>query len=241
MKIFLMYYDRFDSATTSKMLNSTHVVLCHNNKNLFSCIGESGTLLETKEPKGIQNNFNYALDMLEYGEWAIFMSDDLINAKRFVQNEQNPYGKFVECDLHYVIDQLVNATVLCDKMNVKLIGLATNENPTFAKGKKYGRYGLIDGRCFAIKKTDFRFHKLINTIPDYYATAYHLNKYKGNLILKHCLLNFGRYKKGGLGSVDDRLKDKIKDVQIMLNLFPENVAIKNKKNEPDGSHIIIKK
>ena len=81
----------------------------------------------------------------------------------------------------------------------------------------------------------------INTIPDYYASAYHLNKYGGNLILNYCFLDFKRYEKGGLGTVSDRINDKIKDVKLMINLFPKNVKIKDKANEPKESHLILKR
>ena len=125
-------------------------------------------------------------------------------------------------------------------MGVKLVGLNSTGNPFYAKNK-YSKYGLVDGRCFAIKKTEFVFHKDINTIPDYYASAYHLQKYGGNLILNYCFLEFERYGKGGLGSVSERINDKLKDVKLMVALFPKNVKIKDKPKEPKGSHIIIKR
>ena len=234
MKVFLMYYDRYDNATTSKMLNINHIVLCHNNKIRFTCIGEKGNLIETNQPKGIQNNFNYGLSLLEKDEWGIFMSDDLIEGKKLEGN------KFVKCNVDFVINELISILPKCDLMGVKLVGLNSTGNPFYAKNK-YSKFGLVDGRCFAIKKTDFIFHKEINTIPDYYASAYHLNKYGGNLILNYCFLDFERYAKGGLGTISERIKDKVKDVKLMLKLFPQNVKLKDKPNELKGSHIIIKR
>lgn len=68
---------------------------------------------------------------------------------------------------------------------------------------------------------------------------------KLNIITKPLnLLNFGdfkRYEKGGLGTVNERINDKIKDVKLMVGLFPKNVKIKDKPNEPKNSHIIIKR
>lgn len=229
-----MYYDRFESATTSKMLNKEHIVLCHNNKIKFSCVGKNGLIIETNQPKGIQNNFNYGLSMLKSNEWGIFLSDDLIDAKKLENN------KFINCDVDFVLNELISILPKCDSMGVKLVGLNSTGNPFYAKNK-YSKYGLVDGRCFAIKKTEFTFHKNISTIPDYYASAYHLKKYGGNLILNYCFLNFERYQKGGLGTVNDRINDKLKDIQLMINLFPNNVKLKNKPNEPKGSHIIIKR
>ena len=234
MKIFLMYYDRFETATTSKMLKKNHIVLCHDNKEKFKCISDNGTLIETNQQKGIQNNFNYGLSLLDKDEWGIFLSDDLIEAKLLNGN------KFESCDIDFVLNELINILPKCDLMGVKLVGLNSTGNPFYAKNK-YSKYGLVDGRCFAIKKTDFTFHNEISTIPDYYASAYHLKKYGGNLILNYCFLEFERYGKGGLGSVSERLNDKLKDIRLMIKLFPNNVKIKDKPKEPNGSHIIIKR
>lgn len=232
MKIFLMYYDRYQNATTSKMLNHPHNVLCHNNKHLFTCIGESGTLIETGQPKGIQNNFNYGLDLLEPGEWGIFMSDDVVCGK-ILRNT-----KFEKIDINDVVQMFIDLINKADGTGVKLIGMNSTGNALYAKNK-YSKYGLVDGRCFAIKKTEFRWHPQINTIPDYYATLYHMDKYGGNLIANHFFLDFKRYEKGGLGSVQDRINDKIKDVNILLRLYPKNTKVQDKTNEPKGSHIII--
>jgi hypothetical protein len=68
-----------------------------------------------------------------------------------------------------------------------------------------------------------------------------LNKYGGNLILNYTFIDFKRYEKGGLGSEEDRIHDKMKDVNIMLSTFPKNVQLKDKPGQPKNSHIIIKR
>lgn len=234
MKVFLLYYDRYDTATTSKALSIDHYVLCHSNKERFTCIGNSGTLVETGRPKGIQHNFNHGLDMLEDDEWGLFMSDDLIGAYRMIN------GKYEKCQVDFVLKQLMDALPLCDKMGVRLVGLSSSGNPFYAKNK-YSKYGLVDGRCFAIKKGAFRFHESIASIPDYYATAWHLQKHGGNLILNHAFLDFKRYGDGGLGSIAERMPQKIADIRLMKQLFPNNVTVKTKPNHPPGSHIVIKR
>lgn len=237
MKIFALYYDRYESATTSKVLGDfgyEHIVLCHNNSHKFRNIHEKGFLIETNKPKGIQNNMNHALSLLQDNEWCIMMSDDYKCSKKLKN------GKFVDCDISYPIEQLKSVIKKADDIGVNLIGLNSTGNAFYAK-KKYSKFGLVDGRCFAIKKTNFTYHNDINTIPDYYATAYHLKKYKGNLILNYTFCDFERYKKGGLGSINDRIKDKIKDCELLSKMFPNNIAIKNKVNQPKNSHVILKK
>lgn len=235
MKVFCMYYDRFETATTSAVLknnNINHSILCHDNAKKFKNI--HGKLIETKEQKGIQNNFNYALKLLNKNEWGVFMSDDYYKSYK-IQNK-----KFIECDFNCVFNILIKTIETVDKTNIKLIGFNSTGNAFYAN-KKYSKYGLIDGRFFAIKKTEFNWHNKINCIPDYYATLYHLKKYGGNLIINYCYSDFKRNTKGGLGTLDERINDKIKNIVLLKNLYPENVIIKDKINHPKNSHIIIKK
>jgi len=237
VKIFLMYYDRFKEATTSLELGKhkeKHIVLCHNNADKFSCISKYGILIETKEPKGIQNNFNYALNSLEDGEWAIFMSDDYIRSKKYEK------GQFVPASIDYVLNELKKTIELADKAGVKLVGLNSTGNALYAKNK-YGKFGLVDGRTYAIKKTNFKFHSDICTATDYYATAYHLNKYGGNLVNNHVFMEYARYSEKGIGTIEQRASQKIKDVALLKQLFPNNIEIRSKSGQPTGSHCVVKK
>lgn len=232
-----MYYDRFEEATTSLELSKfkiSHKVLCHDNASKFNCIGELGQLIETKEPKGIQNNFNWALNSINDGEWAVFLSDDYKSSKKLSDN------KFIDCEIIEVLTNFFDLIERADSSGIKLIGLNSTGNIFYSKNK-YSKYGLVDGRCFAIKKTDFRFHKDISTIPDYYASAYHLKKYGGNLIYNHYFLEFERYKEKGLGTKEQREDQKEKDVSLMLKLFPNNVALKHKPGFKQGTHLIVKR
>lgn len=233
IKIFLMYYDRFETATTSQALKKEkHIILCHNNKERFKNI--HGELIETKEKKGIQNNFNFALNTLKRNEWAIFMSDDY--KKSFKLNKQKT--DFIRCELSEVLNNLKETIKIADKINVKLVGLNSTGNAMYSK-KKYGKFGLVDGRFFAIKKTDFLFDERINCATDYYATLFHLKRYKGNLISNHYYSTFERYTKNGIGTLEQRAEQKKKDVFILKNLFPNNVKIIDKKGQPKGTHIKI--
>tara|TARA_R100001129_G_scaffold169296_1_gene137941 strand:+ start:309 stop:1025 length:717 start_codon:yes stop_codon:yes gene_type:complete len=236
-KVFALYYDRFNDATTSEALFEAgieHNILCHNNKNKFKNI--YGIINESNKPKGIQNNFNFGLDLLFDNEWGIFISDDYKKSYK-IDRQKN---KFVECELKYVYDQLCKTIKLADKIGVKLVGLNSTGNILYAS-KKYGKYGLVDGRLFAIKKTEFRWRDDISCITDYYATIYHLNKYKGNLILQDCYADFERYGAGGIGTLEERANDKKKDILILKNLYPNNVIVKDKKGQPKGTHIKIKR
>ena len=122
MKVFLMYYDRYQSATTSLMLNREHIVLCHSNKEMFTCISNKATVIETGLPKGIQNNFNYGLGLLEDGEWGVFMSDDLVCGRELT-------GKnFTRVDHNYVLDVFINKVNKIQNNRINLIGMNATGN-----------------------------------------------------------------------------------------------------------------
>jgi hypothetical protein len=235
IKVFTLYYDRFETATTSLALKKAgieHTILLHNNKNKFNNI--HGEVIETNNDKGIQNNLNFGLDLIKQGEWAIFLSDDY--KKSFKLNEDKT--RFVKCNLKYVYSKLIETINIADKIGVKLIGLNCTGNALFSKNK-FGKYGLVDGRMFAIKKTNFEWRHDISCITDYYASLYHLKKYGGNLILNECYAEFERYAEDGIGTVQNRADAKKKDIKILKNLYPNNIKIKDKLNQPKGTHITI--
>lgn len=234
-KVFTLYYDRFKTATTSQALHEAeieHTVICHYNKEKFENI--YGNIIETNHPKGIQYNLNEGLNLLEEDEWGFFLSDDYKTSYKLEKSS----NKFVKTDLKYVFNRLVNGTKIADKIGAKLVGLNSTGNALYAKNK-YGKYGLVDGRMFAIKKTNFEWRNDINTITDYYATLYHMKKYGGNLILQECYAEFERYAKDGIGTIQRRAKAKKKDIRILKNLFRNMVKVKNKAGHPKGTHIII--
>lgn len=241
MKIITLYYDRFDSATTSQALSEVgieHIVLCHDRAEQFTCIGSTGKLIETNRPKGIQHNLNYALDMVDEGEWLIIMSDDFRWSKIFVPESLN----FLPCGLDVIIHRLKTATTVADKIGIHLLGTGVYENAVWAsKIPPIAKGGLVDGKLFAIKKTKFRFNNLINTMTDYEATAYHLKHYGANMIFQHYYAEFGRFTKDGIGTLEQRLDDKMKDVKILLKQYPDILHPARKKNVPDGAHISFRK
>jgi hypothetical protein len=231
-----MYYDRYEEATTSLALGKAgieHYVLCHNNADKFKCIGKGGTIIETGEPKGIQNNFNWALNATKEGDWCIFLSDDYTKSKVLDGD------KFVDCDISYPLNEIVKAMSMAENIGVKLIGLNSVGNAFFVT-KKISTGGLVDGRCFAIQKTNFSFDKNISTIPDYYSTCWHLKRYKKNIIINYTYVDFKRYGKKGLGTATERIDQKKEDCLRMIKLFPDLVSFKNKPGQEKDSHIVVR-
>jgi hypothetical protein len=84
MRTFIFTYNRYDSITSSMMWEEAgldHTVLCHTDEaaEQFTAHGRVNPdrLHVTGAPKGLANNRNAALDMMDDGEWALFLVDDL--------------------------------------------------------------------------------------------------------------------------------------------------------------------
>ena len=82
MKVFTFFYNRFETATTSKALFENgigHNVLIHKEQD-YELFKKGNTLfgnpIVTNSQKGLAYQRNYALDMMDFGEWAVFMCDD---------------------------------------------------------------------------------------------------------------------------------------------------------------------
>lgn len=235
MKVFTFYYDRFTTATTSKALKDAgveHTIVCHNQPKRFENI--FGKIVATGNPTGLAKNFNFVLDGLKKDEWAIFMSDD------YVQSLKMERSRFRDCGLRQVCDVLQLMSKEVERIGIKLLGLGLTKNEFYARNP-YGYYGLVDGRMFAIKKTEFRFDESVQTIPDYEATAYHLKHYGKNLILNHYTVKFERYTKGGLGSIKQRTDQKIKDCATLVRLYPDNLKYADKPGQAPLSHLKVKR
>ena len=89
MKVFTFFYNRYDTATTSKALNENgiaHNVLVHNSDDLQKFV-KGGTIhgksTVTNNGKGLAYQRNAALDMMDTGEWAAFMCDDFKKIKAY--------------------------------------------------------------------------------------------------------------------------------------------------------------
>lgn len=231
IKIFTVYYDRYETATTSEALKDySHTVLCHTGKERFQNV--YGDIIETGNPKGVQHQFNYILDTLSTGDWAIILSDDYICTKSLVN------GKFQKTNISEAVGALQREIKNVKGSNIHLIGLGLTANAFYVK-QKYGYKGLVDARMFAIKKGSFRFDENISTIPDYEATLWHLRKYGMNLVVKDVVAEFGRYKKGGLGSVSDRIEQKIRDCKTLVDRYSPVCRYAPKKGQPKYSHVRI--
>lgn len=259
MKTFIFTYDRFKTITTSFYLkDKPHIVLCHDNeqKQKFIDAGRCfGQIIATGQQKGLSFNRNYALEMMEDGEWACFWVDDLIkvtflknyweinNQKSIDINTLNQkfyiqqFNQECNADMFYKI--AIDTVNVAEKKGYALCGFSLTGNPFFRKNH-YSYWSLADGRCWLIKKTKLRFDVNAQVIDDYCFTALNLKEFGGvvnnNWLLPLC----ERYKPGGYGSINERLSQKIKECKYLVETYPQYICYANKKGWEPFSHIKIR-
>ena len=258
MKIIIFTYDRYDTITTSKYFAGIkHTILCHSEeaKQKYLKAGNIyGDIISSNRGGGLSNNRNYALDLLEDGEWALFMVDDLINVSLldtyFIEqnnklnidfDNQGTYRKKFKfnCDAHRFLNVCNDTIKHAEEKNYNLCGFSLTNNPTW-RGKKYTYRSLADGRCWLVKKSDLKQDINVNCIEDYAFTALNLKKFGGIVINNWLLPECKRYGEGGYGSIEKRMKQKIKECKYLTETYPEYLAYAPKKGLPENAHIRVR-
>lgn len=258
MKVFTFFYNRYETATTSRALYENgidHNVLIHNADDKQKFIeGKTiyGTPIITNQPKGLAYQRNFALDMMEQNEWAVFMCDDFekviaYNFDRWMdlasppidmknQREHKYTQKISLKQMFSTFDYLIE---LAETANIHLIGFAFNNNPRNNR-KKFGHKGLVDGRFWILKKSELRFDLQAQLIDDVAWTAENLEKWGNNLVFNWIDPEFGRYTNGGFGSISQRTEQRKLECQYLVNKYPKTIRFAEKPGWETGTHIKIK-
>ena len=258
MKVFTFFYNRFDTASTSKALNENainHTVLVHTADDLQKFV-KGGTIygkaVVTNNGKGLAYQRNSALELMDINEWAVFMCDDFQKIKSYpkefifskthsigiTQQNQNNYRLKNQINLKEMFSWFPKLIDLAEKNNIHLIGFGLHDNPMNLK-KKFGTRGLADGRFWLVKKSHYKFDLNAQLIDDVAWTAENLVRHKNVLVLNWCVPYFERYTAGGFGSTLERKALRMKECAYLVNRFDPLVKIAEKPNWDYGTHIRI--
>lgn len=258
MKVFTFFYNRFATATTSKALHEngiSHNVLIHNTSDLQQFM-KGGTVhgdaVVTGNGKGLAYQRNSALDMMDTGEWAVFMCDDfkriysypkeyiVSSTKKLPITFQNQQifrlKREHEINLKEMFTFFPKLIELAEHNNIHLIGFGLHDNPQNL-GNKFTTRGLADGRFWLVKKSSYKFDLNAQLIDDVAWTAENLVRHKNVLVLNWCVPYFERYTAGGFGSTTERKALRIKECAYLADKYDPLVKIANKTNWDYGTHI----
>lgn len=260
MKVFVFTYDRYDSITTSPMLEAEgipHTVLCHTEEQKQSFIEHGRVkperLIATGNPRGLAYNRNYALDMMEEGEWAMFLVDDLktvtelnnydraTNPLPINTSNQATYKQRFQTPLTMTrfMERAHQLAAVCERNKCNLGGWAGIDNPIF-RAQKYKVNVLADGRAWIVRKTPLRFDENANLIDDLCWTALNIKHFGIVIVDQWILPDCRRYTQGAFGSKEQRMEQKLREAAYLVKTYPSLITFKQKAGWPEGSHVVLK-
>lgn len=261
MKTFVFAYDRYATMTTPSALEREgidHIVLCHTEAQKAAFIelrtANPERIIATGNPKGIARNRNSALEMMQEGEWALFLVDDLKTI-----SELRNHDRITDTDIpinaanqkHYAerfktpitatqfLKRCEELATYTDKLGGHLAGFCNIDNPLF-RAKHYKLNTLADGRAIIVRKTKLRYDEQVHLQDDYCFTALNLRTFGVVVINQWVLPDFDRYTEGGAGTKEERMSDKIRECAYLVENYPEWIALRDKPGWPYGSHIAIR-
>lgn len=260
MKVFTFYYNRYETATTSKALNENgiaHNILIHKESD-YELFKKGGTLygnpIITNRHTGLAYQRNFALDMLDINEWGVFMCDDFKKIysypKEIILNKQLTldinFGnqqlyrlkKENEISIKYMFEFFPKLIQIAEANKIYLIGFGLHDNPLNLRNKFTTR-GLADGRFWLVKKSNYRFDENVQLIDDVAWTAENLIRHNNVLILNWTVPYFRRYSVGGFGAKEERKEQRKKECNYLCNKFNPLIKMAKKPNWEYGTHIRI--
>lgn len=261
MNVFVFASDRYDSMTTSLMLENEdieHTVLVHTEEQregfLAGGTAREHRIVVTGQPAGLAHNRNAALDLMNDGEWAVFLVDDLKSVSELegydsmyeevldiTTENQGEYAKRFKnpISMRQFITRCEQGSRYCDRIGSHLLGFAGVDNALFRR-KKWGQNILADGRAWAVRKSHLRFDTNVQTMDDYCWCAINMREFGVVVVNQWVLPDCKRYTAGGCGTKEERMPRKIKEAKYLVETYPEYIAYKKKTGWPEGSHITLR-
>lgn len=262
MKVFVFTYDRYDSISTPSLLKKDgveHTVLCHSEESKKRFI-EGGlvdpkSIIATGMPKGLANNRNAALDMMDDGEWAVFFVDDLKKVTELqdydaragtrlgitMDNQSHFRGMFQkEIGLKQFMRRARETVAACNAVGAKLGGFCGIENPVF-RDAKWRFNVLADGRAWVVQKSSLRFDTGAQLIDDLCWNARNIERFGCVVVNQWVLPDCKRYTSGAYGSIEQRMPQKLAEAAHLVKTYPRLIRYAKKAGWPDGSHVVLRR
>jgi hypothetical protein len=260
MKVYVLTYDRYDTTTTSAMLEADgveHTVLCHTEEARQRFI-EGGRvradrIVATGEPKGIANQRNWILEHTPRDEWVLEFVDDLRRVTEVAGYDQR-HGRLgidfanqtqfkdqmhVPIGLDKFVVRAEQTAEACERVGARLGGFCYIPNPVW-RDSKWRFNVMIDGRCQVMKKGALRFDPNVHAIDDMAFTIANIRAY-GIVVLNQWVVpDCARYSPKSLGSIEARLAQKRAECAYLVERYPQLVRFAPKVNHPPRSHVRLR-
>lgn len=262
LPVYVFAYDRYETMSTPRLLSAegiNHTVLCHTEeakeKFIQHYTADPANLHVTGQPKGLANNRNAALDMMEEGEWAVFLVDDLKRVtcvENYFDRTDHRLGITMEnqstispgtrtpMPMRDFLRAAQETIAVCEATGAHLGGFSGIDNPVF-RDAKWRFNVLADGRAWVVKKGDLRFDTNAQLIDDMCWTAQNIQRHEVVVVNQWVLPDCKRYTAGGFGSIEERLPQKSKEASYLVGTYPGLVRFGEKKGWPSGTHVQLRR
>lgn len=263
MRVFVFTWDRYDSITTSAALERDgidHTVLCHTDEHRDRFVDgglvHPDRLHVTDQPMGLAYNRNAALDLMDEGEWAVFLVDDWMRCEQLQDYEQHAaageipvttanaseWGRQFKAPVTMsgFMDRCVEARDYADAYGAHLVGFAGYTNALFRR-QHWKANVLADGRAWVVRKTHLRFDEHVQLIDDVCWTALNIRTFGIMFVNQWVLPLCRRYTAGAFGSIPERLDMKARECRYLVDTYPDLITFKAKPGWPAGTHVVLRR
>lgn len=185
-------------------------------------------------------------NILGKNEWFLFADDNIqdilaVDEQHYSSPElpvdKEPAYRAVyntHCEpLRFLTEIFDNCVATADAYGVHHLGFATVDN-FFFRGKKWKEYAYIIGKMMVWRNSgELKFDHSI-TMEDFELTAQSILKFGYALVNNYVYPVAKHYQAGGMGTMEQRLPDRSRDVEILMKKYPGLLRNKNKAdNNPD--------
>lgn len=126
-----------------------------------------------------------------------------------------------------------------EQLGARLVGFSVTENPFF-RGRKFRPVGYVIGKLMLWKhEPEFPWDHTV-TMEDFRNTAEHLLRYGRVLVNNFLWPRAGHYEPGGMGTYDQRIIHRKRDVVRLLEQYPGLFRRKDRKGFVPGTELALR-
>jgi len=190
-------------------------------------------------------------NLVEPNEWFVFADDNIKSLMAVAESHYDKPEMPVQddkslkavydncCSPERFMELAAEMCIVADKVGLHLCGFATTSN-FFFRGRKYRYAGYVIGKLMLWhNRVDFEFDHTIS-MEDFCNTAEHLYRYGAVLINNYVFPVAGHYETGGMGTYQERIPVRKRDVQLLLEKYPGLFRIKDRSGFEPGTDLALR-